>query len=88
MRISFNRELRDFRGASRANNDTWIFKWTDEIIMKTIGMHKQKKLLINVASIIKRKSNNVPDFMLLVAAHVAALFSYYSDNYSSYNFNE
>lgn len=50
-------------------------------------MHKQKKPLINVTSIIKRKSNNVPDFVI-VAAHVAALFSYYSDNYSSYNFNE
>lgn len=70
----------------RANNDTWIFKWTDKIIMKTLDMREQSKPLINVASIIKWKSNNVPDF-IIVAAHVA-LFSYYSDNYSSYNFNE
>lgn len=55
--------------------------------MKTLGMREQNKPLINVASIIKQKSNNVPDF-IIAAAHVAALFSYYSDNYSSYNFNE
>lgn len=76
-----------FSVVSRANNDTWIFKWTDKIIMKTLGMRGQNKPLINVASIIKRKSNNVPDF-IIVATYVAALFSYYSDNYSSYNFNE